>query len=180
MNIDPHTLLSQSSLLWDFANRVYSRSEVETLSIELQDQCGANVNIMLWSCWLEHEGIRLPQSCLSDVTQIIDEVSHETVDKLREVRRFLKTSKHFTKVQALGIRKHILSAELVIEKVLLQRLQDLTCRFLETLTLAPDETALDLHFYLQSLDIPAAKNKAEILLRACAEDFTAAEVGAAV
>lgn len=173
-NIDHHTLLNQSGLLWEFANRVYSQAEVEALSLDLQDQYGANVNIILWSCWIEAENIQIPQICLAEVMQIIDEVSRDTVDKLREVRKLLRTSKHFTKVQALGIRKHILNAELVVEKVLMQRLQDLTCRFLETKTLGPRDTPLDVAFYLQMLNIPDAETKALTLTEACTPEFSAA------
>lgn len=169
MKTDPHThtLLSQPGLLWEFANRVYANPKVETFSIALQDQYEANVNIMLWSCWLKLEGIELPRSCLAEVVETINEVSHQTVDKLREVRRYVKTSHHFTKVQVLGMRKHILSAELVVEKLLLQRLQDLTCRFLETVEVAANDEALDLAYYLEVLNIPNATLCSEELFLAC-------------
>lgn len=172
-NFHNQALLSGIGLLWEFANRIYSKPEIESLSLELQDQYGANVNILLWACWLESEEIKIPQVCLNDVVQIIDDVSHETVDKLREVRRALKNSNYFTKVQALGIKKHILNAELVVEKVLLQRLQDLTCRFLETTSVGPDEVALDLSCYLQKLNVPEAEEKTRVYLSACLGELSA-------
>ena len=46
-----------SGSLWDFAVQVYATPEVEQQSLELQDQYNANINIILWCCWLEIEEI---------------------------------------------------------------------------------------------------------------------------
>lgn len=159
-----------STPLWDFSIQVYSLPEVEKYSLALQDSRNANVNIILWCCWLEAEKIRLSAKLLEDVLLTIDTVSLQTVAKLREVRRALLESAGFTKVQALSVKKHILNAELMVEKVLLQRLQDLTCRFLESKDYKntnPEQRALDLLYYLDFIGVDDSVNVAQELLGAC-------------
>ncbi len=159
-----------SSSLWDFALQVYSASEVEKQSLQLQDDFHANINIILWCCWLETEDIKLSVNLLDDVLITIDSVSLQTVAKLREVRRVLMESGAFTKVQAQSAKKHILNAELMIEKVLLHRLQDLTCRFLaskEYRDLSVGDELLDLQYYLGFIGVPDARKSAGLMENAC-------------
>ncbi len=160
--------LSQS--LWDFSCNVYSKGDIEQLSIDLQDDYNANVNIILWCCWLEVEDIHLSADWLDDVLITIDSVSLQTVAKLRSVRRMLKESGSFTKVQALSIKKHILNAEMAIEKVLLQRLQDLTCRFLESKdykNFGKEGKKLDLEYYLDFIGVDDARKSAGLIMNTC-------------
>ena len=155
--------------LWEFAVEVYSAPEVEALSLDLQEKYHANVNIILWCCWLKREDISLSVSWLDDVLIKIDTVSQLTVASLRDVRRQLKEGGSFTKVQARTINKHILNAELLIEKVLLHRLQDLTRRFLELndRELVDNPEVLDLRYYFDFLQIPDAELIAENITSVC-------------
>lgn len=157
------------SSLWEFALQVYSQAEIEQQSLTLQDQFGANINILLWCCWLEIEGVPLPATRLEDVLATVESLSLKTVAKLREVRRCLASS-GFTKVQALTIKKHILNAELMIEKVITQRLQDLTCRFLESKDYAPaskGDQQLNPHYYLEFIGATDARTTALHLVDLC-------------
>lgn len=158
------------SSLWDFASRVYALPEAEQLFLRLQDDYLANINIILWCCWLENEELDLSVNWLDEVLITIDSVSQQTVAKLREVRRLLKSSGNFTKVQALSINKHILNAELMIEKVLLNRLQDLTQRFVEANSqeMAFTEThTLDLQYYFDFLHIPESEKFTRLIRDIC-------------
>lgn len=156
--------------LWDFACNVYASPDIERQARQLQDDYQANINIMLWCCWLQREDIRLSVNLLDEVLVTIDALSLQTVAKLREVRRVLEQSGSFTKVQALSVKKHILHAELMIEKVLLQRLQDLTCRFLEATVykqMCAHDSTLDLEHYLSFINVPEAHKHAALLLNMC-------------
>ncbi len=149
--------------LWDFASQVYASPAVEQHAISLQDENNANINIMLWCCWLEAQDIRLSANLLDEVLITIDAISSQTVGKLREARRELERTGGFTKVQALSIKKHILNAELAIEKVLLHRLQDMTCRFLESKEyreMCVNDPELTLEYYLHFINVPDAKEHA--------------------
>ena len=142
--------------LWDFAVEIYAFPDVEKVCLELQNSYHANVNVILWCLWLEEEGIILSSTWIDDVLIKIDNVSQMTVANLRDVRRQLMEGGNFTKVQAQTISKHILNAELLIEKVLLHRLQDLTKRFIELneTEIIENPERLDLQFYLDFLQIP--------------------------
>lgn len=156
--------------LWDFALQAYANDDLEHQSLQLQDEFNANVNIILWCCWLEVEDIHLSADWLDDVLITIDSVSLQTVSKLRAVRKMLKESGSFTKVQALSIKKHILNAEMMIEKVLLQRLQDLTCRFLESKdykNFAKEGKKLNLEYYLEFIGVADARKSAGLMLNTC-------------
>lgn len=153
--------------LWEYACQKYDLPEVERISLTLQDDFHANVNIVLWCCWLMSQSICIPASCLTEVLIGVDSVSQMTVSKLRSVRAALKNSSGFTRVQVLSITKHILKAELVTEKILLNRLQDLTKGFVESrLGLLSVDEQLDLRYYLDFLGIPNADALSESVLEA--------------
>lgn len=159
----PSFVMPTPGSLWEFASHVYGSPAVEQHAISLQDECNANINIMLWCCWLEAEGVRLSANLLDEVLITIDALSIQTVGKLREARRELERSGGFTKVQALSIKKHILNAELAIEKVLLHRLQDMTCRFLEAKEyreMCANDPELTLEYYLHFINVPDAREHA--------------------
>lgn len=44
------------SEFWDFSLNVYHRPEVSKLCLDLQDNYGADVNMLLFACWLGHTG----------------------------------------------------------------------------------------------------------------------------
>lgn len=44
------------SEFWDFSVDVYSRPEVNRLCLDLQNNYGADVNMLLFACWLGHTG----------------------------------------------------------------------------------------------------------------------------
>ncbi|TVZ37257.1 uncharacterized protein (TIGR02444 family) [Alteromonadaceae bacterium 2753L.S.0a.02] len=151
--------------LWDYATRVYAHREVENIVLDLQDDYYANVNIILWLCWLEEEAIFLSRELLDDVLITVDTVNQATLIKLREVRKFVKEAGSFTQVQSKLISKQLLNAELMIEKILVHRLQDLTRR---SISIMKDEhEPLNLAYYLDFLGIPDARQIARLVRSAC-------------
>lgn len=114
--------------LVDFACRIYSCPGIESYCRNLQDDVFANINLVLWLGWLQDQAIYLEKQALFEAEELIGEISGEVVALLRHVRQRIKQIGHFTKVQEQLIGKHILQAELSVEKILLERLQDLTGR----------------------------------------------------
>ncbi|WP_188152323.1 TIGR02444 family protein [Teredinibacter waterburyi] len=151
--------------LWDYANRVYAHKEVESLVLDMQDEYYANVDIILWCCWLDSEGIPLSCEVLDDILISVDTVSQSTLLKIRDVRRYLKNTASFTPTQSKVITKQLLNAELVIEKVLLFRMQDLTRRF--AILMRDERAPLSLRYYLEFLGIPDAPQLARMVQTAC-------------
>lgn len=114
--------------LVDFACRIYTCPSIERHCRHLQDDAFANVNLVLWLAWLQDQAIYLEKEALFQAEDLIGEISGEVVALLRHVRQRMKQIGHFTRVQEQLIAKHILQAELSVEKILLERLQDLTGR----------------------------------------------------
>lgn len=170
MNAEISTHDEPSESLVDFAFRVYAKPNVEELCLYLQNEYHANINILLWTCWLQTEQIELATSWLDDVLINVDTLSQLTVGRLQEVRRAIKSSLGFTRVQAKLINKHILNAELSAEKIFLQRLHDMTARFEESQHNVLDRTQplLTPQYYLNFLQIPYAEKRAALLISCAA------------
>lgn len=136
--------------LWDFACGLYADPAIKDQCLDLQDVYGADVTLILWLCWLDAADIAVRRADLPQAQGIVAGVNRELLIGLRELRSQLIASSSFTRVQEQLIRKHILSAELAIEKVLLQRLQDLTARLVPC---EGEDELLSLFDYLETLDM---------------------------
>ncbi|MEY4589487.1 MAG: hypothetical protein RL497_1563 [Pseudomonadota bacterium] len=139
--------------LVDFACRIYACSGVERHCRLLQDESFANINLVLWLTWLQDQAIYLEKEALFEAEDLIGEISGEVVALLRHVRQRIKHIGHFTRVQEQLIGKHILQAELSVEKILLERLQDLTGRLPRIQD--PACEPLLLRDYLSHLQVPS-------------------------
>lgn len=140
--------------LVDFALGLYANPRIETLCRDLQDHHYANINLILWLCWLDKQNIYLNKNALDSAIDLIGEITGEVVTLLRHARAQLKAIGHFTRVQEQLIGRHILQAEIAVEKILLERLQDLTGRLsrIESSHIEP----LSLFDYLSSLEVKDA------------------------
>lgn len=136
-----------------FAEELYAEPKVEAWCLELQDKYHVNVNILLWSFWLQNEGLQISSYWLDDVLITIDTTSQLTVSRLREVRRLVKTNEAFTKVQAQQVCKHILNAEISAERILLKRLEDLSLRFMKAKPFMETSGPITPEYYLGFLGV---------------------------
>jgi uncharacterized protein (TIGR02444 family) len=107
--------------LWEFALALYSSPGVEETVLSLQDEAGVNVNILLWSCWLESRGIRMNPATLAQAQAVISDWEAQVVSPLRRLRRKLKP---LAAEDDLGgeLRNHIKDAELLAERRCLELL----------------------------------------------------------
>lgn len=101
--------------LWDFALALYSSPGVEETVLHLQDQANANVNVLLWACWLQKRGIVLTESMLASAKAAIESWDESVVQVLRKLRRQLKSEEGKSAVIA-ALRGEIKSAELLAER----------------------------------------------------------------
>lgn len=147
--------------LWVFACGLYGFADVKNQCLELQDVYEANVDVVLWLCWLHCRQLNKPKTALAQALQVVGGVNQELLGSLRTLRGELLASSSFTRVQEQQVRRHIVSAELAIEKVLLQRLQDLEARLPEV---PKDQEPLTLSDYLDSLGLNDAGATARDLL----------------
>lgn len=73
--------------LWKYACQVYSQPGVEAVLLELQDEHGADINLILQALWLTTEGQEWTRACIpNDYSQWMA----EQVLPLRQMRRNMK------------------------------------------------------------------------------------------
>lgn len=116
--------MKESTALWDFALALYSSPGVEETVLQLQDQANANVNILLWACWLQQRKIALSESALVNAEAAIADWDQTVVQVLRHLRRQLKVQEAGSELIA-DLRLTIKSAELLAERHCLDLLEAL-------------------------------------------------------
>lgn len=73
--------------LWQYACQVYAQAGVETALLELQDEQGADINLILQALWLASEGRAWTKGCIpNDYGKWMT----EQVLPLRQMRRSMK------------------------------------------------------------------------------------------
>ena len=86
--IDGHfATKSLDNPLWQYACQVYSLERVEAALLSLQDEHGADINLILQALWLACEGIEWTPACIPDD---YDKWVKEQVMPIRTMRRGLK------------------------------------------------------------------------------------------
>lgn len=143
--------------LWDFAGEFYGDDAIKDRCLELQESHKLSVNLLLWLCWLHAHNIELEPIALVQGKNIVGGVNVDLLTALREARTEIVASCSFTRVQEQLIKKHILNAELAIEKIILQRLQDVTTRLPKAENAESRLTLLD---YLQEAELEQAEAEA--------------------
>ena len=87
--------VSGENPFWNFSVKVYSRDGVAPACLRLQDQVGADVNILMYCCWVAHDhGVRFDESSLGRVLGLTEPWTATVVEPLRTIRRALKLATH--------------------------------------------------------------------------------------
>jgi uncharacterized protein (TIGR02444 family) len=113
--------------LWSFSVAVYGRDGVAAACLSLQERRGADVNLLLYCCWLGAEGCRtLDANGLERASAEVEGWHREVVCGLRAVRKRLKANPEpASGEQAVRLRRSIGAVELEaerVEQILLHRL----------------------------------------------------------
>tara|TARA_R110002110_G_scaffold36071_12_gene120841 strand:+ start:4268 stop:4762 length:495 start_codon:yes stop_codon:yes gene_type:complete len=103
---------------WDFSLKVYGQTGVPSACLRIQADFGADVNILLYLCWL---GARDVEVSAADIGKIIDAADHwhrQIVVPLRQVRNKLKSdSLGADKTEAESFRSSVKRLELTAEQL---------------------------------------------------------------
>jgi len=75
---------------WDYSLAYYSRAEVAQCCLEYQEEYGANVNLLLFCCWLGSLGVLIKSEQLEQAKLTIKPLDLHVVQPLRTVRQFIK------------------------------------------------------------------------------------------
>lgn len=139
------------NLFWDYSLAHYSRPEVASLCLELQEDVGANVNLVLLCCWLGSFGQVLTAEDLDEAEEVIRDWNEQVVEPLRRVRRFLHSEFMGFADQEwpLEVKQLELKAERVVQNRLFNWWQKKTARSTDS----SDIRELDGKQQLQNLNL---------------------------
>ena len=106
--------------LWRFSLRVYGAPGVEAACLRLQDERGADVNMVLFCCWLGAAGYgRIADPLLRSTLAAAAQWRTRVVEPLRTLRRALKDDPApLAAPAAAPVRRKVLDAELAAEHAL--------------------------------------------------------------
>jgi uncharacterized protein (TIGR02444 family) len=104
---------------WEFSLKFYSREDVSSSCLTLQNNFGADVNILIYCCWMAVEGAeKISCTELVEIITILEPWQSKVVTVLREIRTSMKQDK-LLNLGALSeeLRKAVKKCELESEKI---------------------------------------------------------------
>ena len=76
---------------WDFSLKFYERTNVASSCVALQDSVGADINILLYCCWVASEGAAIIKPAeFNEIIVAIDPWQSSVIRALRKIRRDMK------------------------------------------------------------------------------------------
>jgi len=105
--------------LWDFSLAVYARPAVAETCLALQDAFGADVNLVLYCCWLGATGRgHLDAEDFARLSEAASVWQREVVTPLRAVRRRLaEPPRRVAHALSAALREAVKAAELDAERI---------------------------------------------------------------
>ena len=88
------------SAFWDFSLRFYARPGVAAACLDLQDEAGADVNVVLYLLFLASQGRQLAQTEVAEIDNLVAVWREQVVRPLRSARRHLKNASMTTQPPA--------------------------------------------------------------------------------
>lgn len=108
---------------WDFSLRVYAVPSVAQACLELQDRCGADVNLVLLALYAASLGRQLNAQSFRTLDDAVCAWRRDVVEPLRSVRRCLKSAlAGFEGEESQALRELVMRAELRAEQTQQSRL----------------------------------------------------------
>lgn len=141
--------------LWDFSLRQYARPGVADVCLQLQDEQGANVNLLLWCAWLDARGVILDAARLHQARKRICSWDEHYVIPLRQLRRRIKAEFGVANPGIEAVRTQIKQAELLAEKQLQLCLEEIALDWNDDdkPRKKPSVDWYNVRFYLQQLRV---------------------------
>jgi uncharacterized protein (TIGR02444 family) len=116
--LDITVSVHQKNPFWQYSLSHYGRPEVAECCLRYQDNDGANVNILLFCCWLGFSGQQIESEAVEQARLLVNDWDLQAVQKLRSVRRFLVSSQQASSEMIKGLQQVELMAEQVVQNVL--------------------------------------------------------------
>lgn len=165
MRHEPHSF-------WQFSLGLYRIKDVADACLLLQDRCGADVNLLLYCCWLGEAGRTLDKRALRAAMAAVCRWQSEVIKPLRLVRRTLKSlPDNLTGCPTGALRKRIGALEIDMEYVEQKLLAEASLRLPVAKRRSPPRlaTAASIARYLALLEVTAGRAEAQVatILDAC-------------
>lgn len=154
---------------WRYSVRTYGLPGVAAACLALQDECGADVNVLLYCCWMGRLGHRLDRRALRSATAAVARWQAEVVRPLRLARRAIrKDARGSAGRRATALRRRISAAELDAEYVEQMLLAAVSERYPRRSGAggSRERAAANLRAYFALLGAPAAPRHVATLLAA--------------
>lgn len=110
--------------LWTFALRLYGAPGVSEACLQLQEESGVDVPLLLFAAWLEMRSVALSTEDIRRIDGLVAGWRSEVIHPLRSVRRRLKSGPHpAPSADTESLRNAIKAAELSSERIELALLE---------------------------------------------------------
>ena len=157
---------------WRFSLRVYRAPGVQQACLALQDDCGADVNIVLLCGFAGHEGRSLDKRRLRQAIARVGAWQSGVIAPVRTARRAIKRDPPSDVEAAQALRKQILALELELEYIEQSMLTDLAAQWPQPARRGTprDTVEANLRRYLELLGPtarPAAAAHLKAIIGAC-------------
>ena len=155
---------------WRFSLRSYRRSGVEQACLGLQNTLGADVNLLLFCCWMGTQGRPLTKRSLRRAVAAVQRWQREVVQPLRRARRALrKSSAAVAEARRAHLRRNVLSLELDAEYVEQLVLACLAAKLPRPARKQDPQTAsaANLERYLELLGAPLGRTTKRRMMTLC-------------
>jgi len=171
---------------WDFSVRTYREPGVADACLALQDEHGADVNLLLYCCWAGWYNDALDQNTFNQALGFSQTWAENVVRPLRGVRRWMKADGCGNKLLDFEIcqdvRERVKATELRAEKLQQEALEALPLQSLKEnrIPAGPRAVAANLRRYCQEAGIAwseEVRSKLGIILRAAFPRDSIAELG---
>lgn len=115
------------SELWDWAVKAYAAPGVSEACLDLQDQAGQNVPLLLWAAWMARTGREPDEDTLEGACDAARAWQEAAIEPLRALRRALKARNPDIDNDAReAVRAQVKAVELEAERRLLLALEALS------------------------------------------------------
>ena len=155
--------MAAANPLWRFSLRTWRAPGVQEACIALQDQCGADVNLLLFCGWAGRRGHELDPGSLRLAISRVGAWQSAVVAPLRLARRGLKREAADSALAALAapVRRRLLAIELELERVEQSLLAQLESQWPPPVPGSPPRHAIaaNLARYLELLGRPAGPDE---------------------
>ena len=104
---------------WAFSIKFYGESEVSSSCLALQDNVGADINILLYCCWIASQGaLKIKAAEFVEIISVVQPWQSRVIGRLRDIRRSMKQDKELILgTLSMGLRTSIKDIELEAEKL---------------------------------------------------------------